>query len=260
MKSAEQPAFGIEIELPWQHMLRRVDSEAADILRARSGYSNIHGSEQTKVQAAMDEVDRRYKDRVKRALARGIDEGRDGYVEFAHKPRFDTDEIIAEVGQLYDEGILRNDESYPLHVTVGGIEQSAASGYLIASAEIVGDIDPQRIRNQSTWAVKGRAGLKTRALSELQLGHTTGVEMRTLQVHSLEQLDLMLRVIKLGAYSIVSTGQSTWQPALNDHMTHAGLPNQYWNRFSPHWDHYADLLQDNAWNTAAKAIITHHVN
>lgn len=259
------PTLGIELEVSWQTMLRRVDKTAAELLAdSEGGFYQLPKPEKEYVQTAMDAVDERYKAKIAEAAAAGIPKsGNDGYVEFALRPRDNTDAIIADVQMLYDIGILRNDERYPLHITIGGIAAKSSVSYLLCSAEIVGDIRPERIMQHRTWNVKGRGGMKQRFRHELDLGATSGVEFRTLEHTSLSQLDEILSVTHTGAKAI-SGEQELWQSwcdGLSAHLRQAGLPTStLWeNTDRDLWNKYANTLRNNDWRHEAHRIIGRHV-
>ncbi len=258
------PTLGIEIEVPWQTMLRRIDRTAADLLaQSEDGFYGLGKPEKAYVQAAMDAIDERYKTKINEAIDAGIPKsGNDGYVEFALQPRDTTAAIIADVQTLYDSGILQNGERYPLHITIGGIAAKNSVSYLLCSAEIVGDIRPERIMQHRTWNVKGQGGMKKRLSHELDLGATSGVEFRTLEHTSLPQLEEMLSVTHIGAKAI-NDRQELWQSWCNNlaaHLHQAGLTtSSLWgNTDRELWSKYADALRNNDWRHEAQRIIGRH--
>lgn len=259
------PTLGIEIEIPWQTMLQRVDPTAANILRdsERGFYSIRDAADRSRVQAAMDAVDDRYLYAVEQATTQGLPtSGRDGYVEFALRPRADHRRIIDDVQTLYDLDLLRKGERYPLHVTIGGIAARSSVAYLLCSTEIVGDIRPERILQRGTWSKKCFGGMKDRRQNELQLGAQTGVEFRTLEHTTIHSLESMLLTAHVGAKAINADHElwGSWKSELGNHLRSAGLPTgSLWrNDDRETWEKYAATLRDNDWRHEAGRIISRH--
>lgn len=259
------PTLGIELEVPWRTMLKRINGTAAELLaESEGGFYGLPQPEKEYVQAAMNVVDDQYKTKIAEAEAVGIPKsGNDGYVEFALQPRDTTTAIIADVQTLYDIGILQNNERYPLHITIGGIAAKNSVSYLLCSAEIIGNIRPERIMQHRTWNVKGQGGMKKRLRHELDLGATSGVEFRTLEHTSLPQLEEILSVTHIGAKAI-NDRQELWQSwcdSLMAHLRQVGLPtSSLWgNTDRELWSKYANALRNNDWRYEAQRIIGRHV-
>lgn len=263
---ATMPTLGIEIEVPWQAMLRRIDPTAARLLAEspRGFYSIKDQKQRARIQVAMDTVDDRYLGKVDEAIAAGIPKsGKDGYVEFAFQPHDNTDAIMKDVQTLYDLDLLRDGERYPLHVTIGGIAARSSVSYLLCSAEIAGDTRPERILQRGTWSMKCQGGMKERRRDELQLGASSGVEFRTLEHTSIEQLERILSVSHTGAKAINDDHElwRSWRESLGSHLRDAGLPivSLWSNSDRTIWESYAAALRNNDWRHEANRIIGRHV-
>jgi hypothetical protein len=246
-----QPSIGIEIELPWKVMLARVNPDAAEILARAGHYNMLKGNELDIVQAAMDEVDNQFKEKMLAAHTI-IGKGTDGYTEFAHLPRKSIEPVMDEVGDLFREDLLRVGEQYPLHITLGGIAVGSASGQLLFALEVVGNIRPERILQTHSWSRKGKAGMMKRQPHELSLGYKKGVEFRTLELYSPGQLRAMLHV-GLSAASVIinNDGWEKWQAVLTERARIKNLDlTKPWPsvRQDPaHWMQYAFALEDTYW-------------
>ncbi|MFO0971332.1 MAG: hypothetical protein U0520_03240 [Candidatus Saccharimonadales bacterium] len=189
-----QPTIGIEIELPWQTILARVDEEAAQILACSQGFYSLGQSERLRVQQGFDLVDECYKDKVASVFGESIKEQHDGYTEFAFRPQADHEVLVEVADTLYQQGILIDDEHYPLHVTLGGLSSKHASWLILMVAELSGGTTQKRITEVGTWSQKGEAGIRQRGARELDLGATVAIEMRSLVATSFEQLGDTLEI------------------------------------------------------------------
>lgn len=262
--TTSEPTFGIEIEIPWRAMLTRFDNgRASRLLREQGGFYNLTDTDKAYVQKIINSVERHYDERVKTAVELGVPTvGNDGYKEFALHPRHTTKDTLKDVQILQDLDLVRDNEHYPLHLTIGGLAVNASAYYLLASTEIYGNIRPMRFTQQHTWAQKGRGGVKWRFPHELQLEATEGVEFRTLEYNSMTQLADMLHIAETGSRAIVSKHPlwQSWRNQLAQHHTDAGLPvGEIWqNADHDLWQRYADALGDTAWQQEAKHIIGRH--
>lgn len=195
-------SVGIEVELPWATMLGRVDPEASEILRNSHGFYGLSSSQQARVQTGFHALDLEYKERVERVIDNDkIKPGNDGFKEFAFSPVHEPEELIQSLGALYDNGILMEGETYPLHFTFGGVTRSLAWVSLM-SMEICDGLIPDRLTQTRTWARKGTAGILERKPKELEID-SIAVEFRTLQLTSLGQFEKILKVGKSICDSVV---------------------------------------------------------
>lgn len=187
------PTIGIEIELPWRHVLGRVDPEARDLLAGSNGYYSLEDAERARVQQGFDAVDERYKDLVGQFYGEDIEKQHDGYTEFAFTPKTSHERIAEVAERLYDAGVLLDGESYPLHVTLGGIAAKNSSWLILMAAELSGGASAERIAQVNTWSQKGIAGIRPRGARELKLDSKFAIEMRSLEATSLAQLAEVLQ-------------------------------------------------------------------
>lgn len=188
------PTIGIEIELPWRTIMRRVDSEAADILQDSGGFFALESLERQRVQQGFDAVDVQYKDLVAGCFGDDIAEKHDGYREFAFNPKHHHQDITEVARGLYEKGVLQDGEVYPLHVTLGGLSAKKGSWAVLMAAELSGGASGARMRQIGTWSQKGEAGIRQRSARELSLGASVAIEMRSLEARSLSQLGHVLQV------------------------------------------------------------------
>ncbi len=258
------PTFGIEIEIPWRAMLNRFDhGKASRILREQGGFYNLTGTDKAYVQKVMNHVDAKYLERVAVAAEQGVPvSGNDGWKEFALRPRHDPKDILRDVQTLQNLDLVRDNEQYPLHLTIGNLAVNGDAYYLLASTEIYGDIRPARFTQQRTWAQKGRGGVKWRFSHELQLDTSKGVEFRTLEYTSMAQLSDMLHVAEAGSHAIIEDHYlwQSWREQLAQHFTAADLPTgAIWqNTNHDLWQRYANTLSSSQWQQEAKRIIGRH--
>lgn len=247
-----RPSIGIEIELPWKVMLARVDPRAAEILERNRSYWSTAGREREIVQTALDELDAEYKPKITAAHMAGIGKGNDGYAEFALRPHTEAKPLLDQVAYLYASDLLRLDEKYPLHVTLGGFALNKAAGQLLFGLEIVGRTRPERVLQSNSWNRKGRAGVLDRRPDELALGYTEGVEFRTLELYSLLQLSEIIRTALSGSEAIMQAGEwDSWQAVLRRRAAQKSIdidtPWPKINEDPAHWLTYAAALHDHEW-------------
>jgi hypothetical protein len=254
------PTIGIEIELPWQAMLARVDEEAAVILRESDGFYALDAPQRQRVQQGFDLVDLQYKERVEGVFGEDVAERSDGFTEFAFNPKQHHEEIVDTARRLYEQDILRSNESYPLHVTLGGIAAQHSSWLILMAAELSGGVSPERIIQIGTWSQKGQAGIRQRGARELQLGQSVAIELRSLEVQDIEQLETTLAICLRAGGLLLSKlagdpgAQSRWHELHRVllYMTdHKGIDARTrWK--NPHiditpWQRLATALADSQW-------------
>lgn len=245
-------------------MYDRLDhGKASRLLREQGGYLNLIDGDRDYVHKMRDSVRAHYDSRVEAAVKQGVPTtGNDGYVEFALRPRYDPQDILRDVQILQDLDLIRDNEHYPLHLTIGGIAVNGSAFYLLSSTEIAGNIRPGRFTQRNTWAQKGRGGIKWRFPHELQLGTTEGVEFRTLEYTSMNQLADILHVAQMGSRAIIDKHPlwQSWRQQLADHLAEAELPaNAIWqNADYDLWQRYADTLSNNDWQQEAQRIVGRH--
>lgn len=255
-----KPTIGIEIELPWQTMLRRVDQEAADILAESGSFYRLLGADRERVQQGFDAVDLAYKDTVQGVFGDDIKQKSDGYTEFAFSPQRDYSEIVEIADELYGKSILREGETYPMHVTLGGISARGNSWIILMAAELSGGASAERIRQINTWSQKGQAGIKQRSSAELELGYETGIEMRTLEATGLGNIDEVLRVAQTAGWLLLRLADGSAQAGdrwkdlktfLERQADSRGVdirtrwPNPQIN--SEPWERLSDAMLDDSW-------------
>lgn len=263
-----QPTYGLEIELPWSTMLRRVDTEAAYALLRAGGFYGADELVKTQLQAAFDEVDSRYKHAIDSVFGDDIRRGRDAYVEFALQPKKSTQELVEVVQGLYDKDLLREGEAYPLQYTIGNIAASPAASYILLAAEVCGGTSAERIREINTWSKRGVGGLWNRRSRDMQLGMTKGVELRSLQLMGMHALRGVSQVIQGGAELVAAREKGDdgaryqWQQVvatLKDFMAikDIDITKPWWNPDGQDsvWPKYADALEDESWRTVFESEI-----
>lgn len=189
-----KPTIGIEIELPWRYMLERVDPEAGEIMAGGNGFYTLSAEEQARVQQGFEAVDAEYKERINDVFGEDIANGNDGFAEFALRPKAESEELVQVTAGLFEEGILRDDELYSLHITLGNVACNRSAWLAIMATELSGGTTPDRIKQCGTWERKGHAGIMRRFPHEMALGARQGFEMRTLALHGLHGLEQTLRV------------------------------------------------------------------
>jgi hypothetical protein len=199
-----KPTIGIEIELPWRTMLDRVDPDAAGLLREAGNFRSMVGAERERVQMGFDAVDSVYRDLVADAFRSDlIRRGRDGYAEFAIRPVREYQELEPIVSGLYENGVLREGESYPLHVTLGAVRPVSKAGLVLMAVEVADGTTPERVIQKGTWEQKGQAGVLRRERHKLELDMTTGVELRSLMMIGEKELMRALRVAQLSGSILI---------------------------------------------------------
>jgi hypothetical protein len=191
-----EPTIGIEIELPWRTMLGRVDSEAAELLAQAASYYRLDKEAKARVQQGFDDVDAMYKDRLGDVFGEHIVEKSDGFTEFAFRPKDSAEQILDVAAHLSELDLLRDDEVYPLHVTLGGIAARNSSWLILMAAELSGGASAERMKQVNTWSGKGQAGVKERHPAELQLGAEVGIELRSLEMRGLDNLAHTLQIVQ----------------------------------------------------------------
>lgn len=249
------PTLGIEIELPWPTMLRRVDDEAAELLAASSGFWGLPSVEKARIQKGFDRLDAAYKDLVGAAFDEDIARGNDGFAEFALRPKKDPEELVVTTAKLYKTGVLQDGEDYPLHVTIGNVPLVQSSWLVLMCMEMSGGTTPERIVQTKTWDRKGQAGILARSPAELQLGSTVGFEMRSLALTGTEQLQDTLRIAQGMGELLVSKlaednqAQSRWRDVykfMMDEVAAHGIDASY------QWPNPQDDI--NPWADVSKAL------
>ena len=174
-----KPTIGIEIELPWRYMLERVDPEAGELLASGRGYWTMSADDQARIEQGFNAVDAQYKERVNDVFGEDIARGNDGFTEFALRPKVESEELVVVTEGLFSEGLLRDNEVYSLHVTLGNVKYGNSAWLVLMATELSGGTTPGRIQEQGTWDRKGKAGIRPRWPEELALGARQGFEMRT---------------------------------------------------------------------------------
>ena len=261
-------AFGMEIELPWQVMLRRVDQDAADMLSGQN-YNKMSAEDKARMDIGFGLVDDEYKAKIEKVFEDdAIKRGRDAYVEFALEPRRDSNDLLKTVSGLYGQDILREGEQYPLQFTIGNLPPRPSAYYLLLATEICGGTTGQRIREINSWSRRGVGGLWTRHSAELQFGMTTGVEFRSLVLTGQERLNRAMEVANKGgclvlrALSGEQSSQERWKSiretmktAVHQKGVATGMP--WWNpQAEPeHWESYAAALDDETWRASLETDI-----
>jgi hypothetical protein len=259
-------AFGIEIETPWATMLARVDNEAAELLRSNGSYYNMDETAQKRMQIGFDRLDNEYGKRIEGVFNEDIRRGRDSYAEFALQPKRDIGQLIATVQHLYDVDILRAGEIYPMQFTLGNVPGGQLASYVLMATELCGGTTPERMAEINTWSRKGIAGLHVRKPSELQLGMTVGVELRTLVLNGMERFRRALETAELAGRMVLRSlsgdrtaaeGVHEMRNILKDMAAEKSIDTtvKWWNpQGQPHpWVEYAAALTDNTWHEGTQA-------
>lgn len=217
-----KPTIGIEIELPWRYMLGRVDPEAGELLASGGGFFHLSAEDQSRVQKGFDAVDAEYRERVNDVFGDDIADGKDGFTEFSLRPKAESEELVDVTNRLFTEDLLRDDEIYSLHVTLGSVKYSSSAWLVLMATELSGGTTSDRIKEQGTWDRKGIAGVRPRWPSEMELGARQGFEMRTLVLCGSEGLSQTLRVAQ-GVGELLArrdTGDATAKDALRALYSH----------------------------------------
>lgn len=134
----------------------------------------------------------------------GVGRGLDAFWEFAHNPVRHYTTLSREVQALMDMGLINKQyRKHSLHITLGGVTSKGPGGkgaFVLARAlestgwgVTSGRIMRPYLLKRGAWTYKGRAGVKERDASEMQLNTSRGIEIRTMQVQGLTGLDRLLR-------------------------------------------------------------------
>lgn len=189
-------SIGIEVEMTWR--------QAFPDLAAQWPQEGVSPKDVDKTSSAYlrfsEEYDRHDKqmkpllEQTKQVIPRPW---RDAYWEFSFLPSNNVTVTTQELAILYDLGILSDNHSYALHMTVAGIDNNRDAYAFLCSLEQNGGTTPERILAAQTsrtgaWACKGEGGLLRRQPSELVGDHRVGYEFRTLVASSQEQLTGLL--------------------------------------------------------------------
>lgn len=184
--------IGIEIEMTWRQAFPDIAQQwpsPADLQTYSQEYEAFAN--------AYDAKDKQLKpilERIKHVIPKV---GYDAYWEFSFLPAHNISTTSAELGVLYDAGILRDDQEYSLHMTVAGIENDRDAYAFLCGLEQSGGTSSGRISEavhstKGAWARKGAGGILKRRPDELVGKDETGYEFRTLSAQSQSQLNATL--------------------------------------------------------------------
>lgn len=243
--------IGIEIEENWRQALPELGEKWA----GRKPLSLRYLMERPAFTREYREADEAMRARLS-LIAGSIPASNDSYHEFSFYPAKNLNFTKAEIDALYEAELLRNGQTYALHMTVGGIDQDYDAYTFLSAQELSGASTPARIlgattARQGSWSQKGIGGIKIRQPHELLGGDTRGHEFRSLCVTSHEQLVRTLgNAVRLAQLYTGPTAE--WQALRHstmDTLRDAGLPLAPWNnpKIAPKlWERYARILDERA--------------
>ena len=244
---AEVPTMGIEIEINWRHVFPEL-SESWGESRPKDA-----DKDSPEYIAFSEEYNRR--DGQLKPVLEDISKviphvGKDAYWEFSFLPTKHIGITLAELQTLYEAGILRDGESYATHMTIASIDNERDAFAFICGIEIAGGTTPERIASaytQGSYDRKGKGGIHIRHPDELIGDDTSGYELRTLVVTSLEQATrFILTASQLGEmYQNDPAAWANYRTHIWSVMESIGVPLKAWDmprvNINP-WVKYAEFL------------------
>ncbi|HSX02924.1 MAG TPA: hypothetical protein VLI05_06475 [Candidatus Saccharimonadia bacterium] len=176
----------------------------------------------------------------------GIPAGSDAMWEFAPRPAYSYLTHTREVQALMQADLLRNEYSYPLHLTGAEVSTNGPAGNevytLLHGLEATGwSCSAERLEQASTapeggWACKGNGGIMERSSEDIQGDASTAVELRTLEAKGLSGLNRTMR----SASALFSALKAHTQ--LLEHPKEAADPSK--TELAAAWQQYSAQMND----------------
>jgi hypothetical protein len=243
----ESPStIGIEIEMTWRHAFPDIAAEwpspstmekDSDEYRA---FVLAYDAAHTKLSPTLEHI--------KNVIPRV---GSDAYWEFSFFPSKNINVTSAELGILYDAGLLKDGEDYSLHMTVADIATDRDAFTFLCGLEQMGGTTPTRLleaaeSKKGAWARKGTGGLLRRRSNELIGDDAVGYEFRTLVARSEEQVNTLLASAAMSAQ--LFHDPSLWRDyryMIESRLRRNGLELKPWGKPKENpdpWVRYAAML------------------
>lgn len=241
--------IGIEIEENWRQALPELGEKWA----GKKPLSLRYLLDRPAFTREYREADEALREKLS-LITPSIPASNDSYHEFSFHPAKNLNFTVAEVDALFEAGLLRDQETYALHMTVSGFTRPYDAHAYLAAQEQSGATTPERIlgaitARQGSWSQKGTGGIKPRVPNELIGSDTVGHEFRSLCVTSRDQLVRTLGNAARFA-TLYTSEHSAWVDLRRQTMTtlaEAGLPLVPWSnpKQAPDlWERYAAMLKD----------------
>lgn len=238
---------GLEVEMTWPQafpsMSRWNDQHVRprDLKHTDPSAYKVFGEE-------YDQQDKLFKPLLENTKACIPRVGLDAYWEFSFLPSKNFHLLAAEVGTLYEAGILREGVEYATHLTLAGWMSDSDAHVALYLLEKAGGTTASRLTRETGWSKKGATGgLRRRQGWELVGNDQHGIEFRSLVCTSPEQIKRVLELAQRLA-AIIESQPELWavmkEQALKELRSH-GLPLKQWPKpaIDPDlWRRYAATL------------------
>ncbi len=263
-------SIGIELELWWSHIL---PSELAGILTS-GAWNELTEQEKQKFNEQAEPIGFPHMESCRETIGLGIpSRGQDGLWEFSHRPAWHNKTLLEEVSQLVGAGLVPEERSVPIHITLGGVEADSRLQLVLRILELSGNSSIERLSNTdpaSGWARRGRAGVSPRSKWKLELGQTKGAELRTLVFQNLQQFERLLECAQNAANLIRSAdegdarAETSWRLFAKAVEETAGMTTDAVGWIDPaidnrQWNTHLKLLADSALTNSMRQILNDFV-
>ncbi len=114
----------------------------------------------------------------------GIPRGAGDYWEFSFNPVYNTSILVDMIELLIAKNLIPDGE-HSLHITIGGLDRSENSYWILMILELL-FINKSRLL-ENTWTKKGQSGIMERLYQ--------GYEMRTLTMNKQTNIDKLFRIL-----------------------------------------------------------------
>ena len=196
------PTIGCEVEIKWSSIFPDIAleyfGEPDKYGKYSTRYVDLSKDRQNELDSLCKELDEEMKPRYEATLEAGIPVGDDAYWEFANSPTFSYRTLSKEVDLLKSGGLIPAGQNHSLHVTLGDLSTKGGGVSLILTALEVMYANPTRIEEAvfanrfggaSSWARRGRDGVRSRHVNDLALDAVEACELRTLSVRDESNVD-----------------------------------------------------------------------
>lgn len=251
-------SIGIELELWWSHIL---PDYLAEVLTGGQ-WHGLSDSEKRAFNEVAEPIGFPHRDRCRETVRLGVpSRGEDGLWEFSHRPAWHHQTLVEEVRQLVAAGLVPEGKPIPMHITLGGVEADTKVQFLLRTLEIAGNSSEHRLKavtSDTGWGRRGTAGVARRSNWKLELGHTKGVELRSLEFHGLHQLERLLGWAQSWGSILVSINEfgdseaaARWESFARNVETLTGMDVEASSWIDPmldrrQWDAHVQLLNNPA--------------
>lgn len=286
------PTIGCEIEIKQSSLMPALMSEyfgaPDDGGRYKRKYADLPAASRQQFDAICDDFDTVTLPKYQATLAAGIPQGNDAYWEFANAPTYNHTTLAAETGLLFDAGLIPIGYEHSLHVTLGGVGAKGGGMALVLAglellyvppARIVAATWENRFGAHSSWARRGKDGLRNRDASVLTLDHKTGTELRTLTASSAEHTAQVLRTAQLLTSALMAYRKCDatslksvqaigafwpiYRTSIKELWLARGLPAASWGSPSKNptsWLQWSECLKSRTDDTSHEYRVTHCIN